>query len=331
MNPSSSSPHLLTFNCHEAWVAQLDALGVPFDIIDGLPGRYTRRWDERMRPVPKHGRLISRREAAPRYDAIIGHNLTDLLDAKDVAGPRLLVLHVSLAHRLAQAGPSAPSADDLREHVVRYMNLVGGHVVAVTPQKKASWGLGCPVDVVISFADADGYSPWTGEFAAGLRVANQITARREYLWWDLHRAAFDGLPVTLVGHNPDLGAAAAASWDDLKGHFARHRFFIHTAAPALEDGFNMAVMEAMAAGLPVIGNAHPTSPVVHGVSGLLSDDPAELRTHAQALLADRTYAASLGRAARAEARRRFSRDRFVRELRAALDVAARNWRSGRNG
>ncbi|MEM1200211.1 MAG: hypothetical protein AAGI06_12970, partial [Pseudomonadota bacterium] len=48
---------------------------------------------------------------APAYDVVIGHSLTDLLEVKEVTGARLLVLHVSLAHRVAQAKLLAAGKD----------------------------------------------------------------------------------------------------------------------------------------------------------------------------------------------------------------------------
>ena len=39
-------------------------------------------------------------------------------------------------------------------------------------------------------------------------------------------------------------------------------------------GFNLAMLEAMAAELPVIGNRHPSSPIRHGHDGFLADEPA---------------------------------------------------------
>ena len=60
----------------------------------------------------------------------------------------------------------------------------------------------------------------------------------------------------------------------------------------------MATLEAMAAGLPVLGNPHPTSPIEHGVSGFLSDDPAELHASAERLLQDRELAVHMGKEAR---------------------------------
>ena len=46
------------------------------------------------------------------------------------------------------------------------------------------------------------------------------------------------------------GVEAAKNWDNLKETLQSHRFYIHTADPRYEDGFNMATLEAMAAGIP---------------------------------------------------------------------------------
>ncbi|MEM9696549.1 MAG: glycosyltransferase, partial [Myxococcota bacterium] len=129
-----------------------------------------------------------------------------------------------------------------------------------------------------------------------------------------------------VGHNPDMpGVEPAAGWDDLKTKLAAHRFLVHTADPELEDGFNMAVMEALAAGLAVVGNAHPTSPLVHGESALLSNDPWELRRLARRLLEDRALAAQLGAAGQKLVRERFSRLRWVDGMNRALEKATARW------
>lgn len=327
--PERQQGRLLTFNCHEPWVHQLGALGRPIDIIDGLPGRYTDRWDERMRPIPAGARLVSLAEVRAAhqghasYDCIIGHNLSDLL-AVAIAAPRLLVLHVTLEHRVQQAGLAAPPAE-LRQSIDRYLALAGGCAIAVTEMKKRSWGL-ADCEVVESAADPDDYLPYRGDLAMGLRVANQISSRRAYFAWDLHEAAFAELPVRILGHNPDMpGVAPARDWDDLKQQLARHRFFIHTADPALEDGFNMALMEALAAGVPVIGNRHPTSPIEHGVSGLLADDPLELASCARRLLLNRELALRMSEEARRLGQRRFSRPRFARGIEDAIDRARRRW------
>jgi hypothetical protein len=322
---------LLVFDCHEAWVYQLRALACPLDVIVGLRGRHTGGWDQHMRPVPPRARLL-RLENVPRdgrpYGCIIAHNLTDLLEAKNIPGPRLLVLHETL-DSTALAHTLAVSAPEFRATVSQFVRLTGTHVVAVSELKGRSWGF--PADIVHSAAEPGHYLPWQGDFAGGLRVANHIERRPRTLLWEFHQRAFAGLPVTLVGHNPGVSGAAgpARDWDDLKATFRRHRFYIHTAEPSLEDGYNMATMEAMAAGLPVLGNRHPTSPVEHGVSGFLSDDPAELRSYALRLLADRELAARLGRAAREVVAQRFSTARFQSGFSRSIRAARRCWAAHR--
>jgi glycosyltransferase involved in cell wall biosynthesis len=144
--------------------------------------------------------------------------------------------------------------------------------------------------------------------------------------WEFHEQAFGGLPVTLVGHNPEMnGVKAAKNWMDLKDILSHHRFYIHTADPQFEDGYNMATLEAMAAGLPVLGNRHPTSLVVNGVNGFVSDNTAELRNHAIRLLEDRELAARLGVASRETAEKYFPTSRFTRSFRQSLLTARNKW------
>ncbi|MFI5231600.1 MAG: glycosyltransferase, partial [Gemmatimonadales bacterium] len=88
--------------------------------------------------------------------------------------------------------------------------------------------------------------------------------------------------------------------------------------------FNMAMVEAMAAGLPVISNAHPTSPIKHGVDGFVAERPGEARDCARMLLADIDMARTMGAAARRAAIEHFAPDRFRSGIIAALDRAKQN-------
>jgi len=206
----------------------------------------------------------------------------------------------------------------------QYVKLVGGHVVATSMFKGESWGF---TDDIVHFGiDVDDYLPHIGEQASGLRICNFITSRRHILCWDFHEQAFSGIPVTLVGHNPDIpGVEAARNWDHLKKILQCHRFYIHTADARLEAGHNMATAEAMAAGLPVLGNRHPTSPVRHGVNGFLSDDPWELQHYARILLEDGDLAHLMGQQARKTVAERFSLTRFKHSFLRSIEIARRKW------
>lgn len=323
---ASGEQRLLVFNCHEAWVHQLSGMGCALDIIVGLKGRYTATWDERMRPLPVEARLVTLPEALASgidYTCVIAHNITDLLDVRALDRPKIIVLHSTLEGRV-ESERATVDPRQAREVLARFLALTGGHAVAVSELKGRSWGL--ESDVVEFGVDPDAYPPHGGEEARGLRISNLIHQRRSILMLDLHEAAFAGLPMTLVGHNPDIpGVEAASSWSALKESLRSHRFYVHTADPRLEDGYNMATLEAMAAGLPVLGNLHPSSPIENGKSGFLSDDPARLREHALELLSDAPLAARMGAAARRTAIQRFHVRLFRAGFQRSIERAHAQW------
>ncbi|MHC4645710.1 MAG: glycosyltransferase [Planctomycetota bacterium] len=323
-----SRKRLLVFNCHEPWVYQLGVLGYDLDIIIGLKGRYKETWDDRMRPLPANARLITLPEALQSktsYYCIITHNTTDLLDIRNRTEPRLIVLHSTLEGRVEEEKATI-EPQNMKKALHQYLELTSCHAVATSITKGESWGL--TADIVTFGIEADDYLPYSGQKPCGLRICNFIQSRKKILLWDLHEKAFADIPVRLVGHNPAIPSVAAAeSWDDLKRILQCHRFYIHTADPRLEAGYNMATVEAMAAGLPVLGNRHPTSPIKHGVSGFLSDNPNELRKYARMLLEDRGLAVLMGRQARKTAIDCFHMSKFKHSFLRSIEIARRKWQN----
>lgn len=333
---------LLVFNCHEAWVYQLRVLGYNLDIITGLEGRYKENWDEQMRPVPPNSRLVSLSQAHSTetpYYCIIAYSITDLLDVKHLSGPRLIVIHSTLERRVVEE-KSNIAPEKMRAALHQYLQLIGGHAVAVSALKGKSWGItggpqtrkmafGEPPDDIVPFGvDADDYLPYSGEKCSGLRICNFVENRWKIFLWDFYETAFNGIPVQLVGHDPNIPEAKAAqSWEQLKKILQSHRFYIHTADPIYEDGYNMATLEAMAAGLPVLGNRHFNSPVEHGVSGFLSDDAEELGKYARMLLADRNLAVRMGQEARKAVIERFSMDKLKKAFLQSIETARVKYQS----
>jgi hypothetical protein len=317
---------LLVLNCHEAWVHQLGVLDAELDIVVGLPGRYTTDWDRRMRPLPANARLTTlaeARDSGNSYDCVINHNITDLLDTKVFAAPKLLVLHETLEGRMAQQDADF-DARDMRATLNAYLAGVGGHAIAISRMKARSWGV--THVIVQNSVDPEGYLPHSGDVSSGLRVANHITSKRVFLAWDFHQHALDGLPMKLVGHNTDMpGVEAAKDWDALKQDFAAHRFYVHTADPRFEDGFNMAMLEAMAAGLPVLTNRHPTTVVEHGKSGFVCESPEQMRRYACELLANPELAHQMGERAQQLVRTAYSPLRFKVEFTRAITEAKKKW------
>jgi hypothetical protein len=322
---------VLTFNCHEGYVHLLGKLGFDMDVVDGLPGRYTGRWDERMRPVPACARLIALGDVTSRskYDAVIAHNVLDLLDARAVDAPKILVLHVSLSARAVEE-PNGPTPDEMSRQVQQYLSLIGGIAVAVSESKRESWRLSC--DVIRPAVDPDEWNGYHGADSTLLRVANQVNARRARFAWSTHESIVDGLPFRLVGHNPDVsGAEASRGWDHLRDVYRSHRAYVHTAEPTLEDGYNLALLEAMATGMPVVSTAAPGSPVRDGDNGFVGADARALHDGARALLSDRGLAERMGARARETVLDEFSVNAFVSGWRSSIDRARDAFRAARGG
>ncbi len=319
-----SKGRLLVFNCHEAWIYQLTSLDYDLDIVVGLPGRHTLGWDHHVRPLPTGARILTHQEALAsplEYSCLICHNPSDLLDIKYRKEPRILVLHLPVEARLVEEHSklTAQEATDLLHH---YVKITRTHVVAVSSLKGRSWGFS--EDIIPFGIDPDEYLPYQGDLPQGLRISNFTSRRRRFLNWDFHEQAFGDLPVTLIGHNPDLDTLGPSKdWEHLKRLLQCHRFYIHTADPVLEDGYNMATVEAMAAGLPVLGNSHPSSIIEHGINGFVSNDPIELRSYAQRLLQDQALAIRLGEAAQQTVRQRFSLPAFKWSFEKAI-ITAKN-------
>jgi glycosyltransferase involved in cell wall biosynthesis len=107
---------------------------------------------------------------------------------------------------------------------------------------------------------------------------------------------------------------------------------LHRRLPAYRAFFNpirytslgLAVCEAMALGLPVVGLAttEMATAVRNGVNGYVETDPDRLVGHLRRLLADRDEAAELSAGARSVAQQRFSIERFAAQWLDVLTAAS---------
>lgn len=140
------------------------------------------------------------------------------------------------------------------------------------------------------------------------------------------RTEFSDLRLEIAGSGPErpaienevksLGLADCVTFlgwqDDLLPVLTRWDVF---ALPSLEEGFGIAALEAMAAGLPVVATAVGGVPelVQDGVTGWLVPprDSAALADRLRALLLDPRQRRIMGVAGRVRARENFSVDRMV--------------------
>lgn len=306
---------VVTINSHQPYLHLLSALACDFVVVDTGLSAGTCRWDGRVRPLPARFRTVSLAEATVEagqkgFDVALAHNVTDLLALKDLCDHRVLIIHSTLAGRIAYESSQTDPADFARV-VCRYLEHVPAQVVFISKLKAESW-LGLPGTVIVHGIPVEEYGGYTGEHPAVLRVANLQRQRDVLLNHTLQQVVLHGIPTTLYGWNPDVpGAAVAGCWEELKAAYCRFRCFLLTNRAPLEDGYNLALLEAMASGMPAVTTPHPTSPIRHYENGLVGEDADLLREHITRLLHDRDLAIKLGAEACRTVREVFPQDTFL--------------------
>ena len=137
--------------------------------------------------------------------------------------------------------------------------------------------------------------------------------------WDFYEQAFGAVPVHLVGHNPGMESVRPAeNWDDLKRLLSQHRFYIHTADPRYEDGYDIPMLEAMAVGKPVICTpvgAH-REVIRDGINGFVvkTGSAKQLAEKTVTLLTNKDLHEEISQTNASYVRRCFSADRIVTQF-----------------
>jgi hypothetical protein len=172
----------------------------------------------------------------------------------------------------------------------------------------------------------------THELNRGIVVVNGLKQRGRRLGADIVERVREEVPIDIVGMaSEQVGGLGEIPPPELAAFMARYRFFLH---PVRYTSLGLAVCEAMAVGLPIVGLATTQLPTVitNGMSGWISTDVGRLIDRMHELIADAEEAARLGEGARRVARRRFGIDRFVRDwLDLLASVTAEHHRAARTG
>jgi len=315
---------ILTFNWHEPYLCLLARTGYRFDVLEPElgPGSF-RRWDLNMRPLPQNVRLTSPEEARKRleegeYDFAISHNIKDLLWLKDYQLPKIATFHCRLTTEMALS----PKKVDRVKYLESIRPLLGDvKKVFISDSKRADWGL---EGVVIPHGlDVHDYGGYTGEKPVVLRVGNLFKEMDLARGYTVSEQILRGFPHVTLGLNPGIPEARLSrGFDDLLNHYRTCRVYLNTTPEEYEDGYNLSMLEAMAAGMPVVTLPNSTSPILDGVNGFVSGDLVRLRKLLVQLLEDRELAERLGRAAQDTVMEKFGMQKFLRSWHAVLQDAA---------
>lgn len=313
---------ILTFNHHESFLNAMAPLGHEFDIVI-RKGDLSLAWNTANRQPPENFRLIDFPDAKmglknKAYDVVIAHTVKNLLWLFWINR----VLTVFVAHIPLYWDRPARIAKSLGKllTVWLYRATHRFQFLAVSDWKRATWGFQGPVARFFPI-------PFPREFIAKDKargvvpvvVGNGIATRGPELGWDLLAPLTREFPIRILGRNREIpGAVVPETYPEFVKQFSAAHFYIYTIRQPEGDGYNTAMLEAMNLGLPVVTIANPSSPIVHGVNGLVGNSVAELRSHVRQLLLQPEIVERLGTGAQQTVRTMFTEEAFLQAWREVL-------------
>ena len=309
-------PYILTFNWHESYIHLLAKTGYEFDVVEKWKGgRYG--WVKEFRPVPPNCRLISEDEAreglkSGSYDRIIAHNINDLLFVKECLTPKVLIFHNKLSTEIALGGKGVDKNEYLGRLRQLFDTIKNLSLVFISGAKRDDWGL--DGEIILPGIDPSEYNGYAGDVEKVLRVGNLLIERDIMLGYSLQERILSSLPSTVLGLNPNITVSQLPKdWEEFKDFLKNHRVYLNSTLEPYEDGYNLAMLEAMTTGMPVVSIANLSSPIEDGINGFVSADNGYLRNRIEELLKYLSLAETLGQRARETVMDRFPMERFIRD------------------
>ena len=324
-----SVPRVLTFNFHEPYLCLLAHTGFDFVIGQYAEGPMAREWQTRYRPRPAN--MVPMDEAQWReelsqgkFDVVIAqnennaHNISELVARSRT--PALLVLHNRRSFLEAGLYRLAPERVPVYGEMLSRLHALMTFVY-ISDTKKQDYGM--DGIVIPPGVDMSLFGGYRGDSASVLRVGNQMRARNLMFDVDFQERVCDGFLSRVMGDDPLIrGATPSQSFDELLEAYRSNRCYLHVTREEYEDGYNLAMLEAMACGMPVVSLANPTSPITDGVDGYTSYEVEELREHIGALMENAELAKSIGARGRETVARTFPLSEFVARWKETILSAA---------
>lgn len=314
--------NVLTYPTHERWQSGLSGANAMFYMVQSPQ---VKSWSRQYAALPPNHILLNPSRGDHQlppdvdFDLVLSQNKFGQYQIAAGLAKQLHLPLISLEHTLPvkEWGPD-------RLEACRQMR--GDLNVFISEFSVGHWGFDIKdpsVRVIHHGVDTDTFSPndmVCDRKPTLLSVVNDWVNRDYFCGFRLWQAVTKDLPVVVVGDTPGL-SLPAKSVPDLVMKYRSSRVFLNTS---LVSPIPTALLEAMSSGAACVSTATAMIPEViqHGVNGLMSNDPAELRRFCQLLLKDEALAARLGAAARRTIVEKFSMGVFVKKWdEILLDVA----------
>ena len=322
-NPSFMKLKILTFNWHEPYLCLLSRMNHEFLVVEPeiAPDHY-RKWDKNMRTVPDNVCLISMEQALENLeqgeiDCIIAHNVKDLIEVRDYSLPKIMVFHNCLTTEIKLGNDKVNRKDYLKKITPLFEGVTK---IFISELKRTDWDM--KGEIILPGLDVSEYGGYTGSEKVVLRVGNLLKERDLMMGYSFSEKVLKTHPLLTLGMNPGISESRISDgFSDLLNQFQSNRVYINTTVDGFEDGYNLAMLEAMATGMPVVTSENKTSPICDGINGFSSNDPDHLNRCIGNLMQDPVLAKEMGENARKTVVEKFPINKFIQSWSRGVELA----------
>jgi len=327
-HPKKDEPlNILTATTHERYEYNLCKTGHNFYALN-IPGQKT--WDTDYAPIPENYYIINNIPSYLDFDLILSHT----------SDKRLMVLHNVVAQNNEQTLNKISIPIIRHTHILPDIRMPEETQVAgfnsikvdldsfISKYNAKAWIRSKrSAEIIEHGVDTDFWRPVSkNRINACLSVVNDWPNRDWCCGFNLWRDTTRGLPTQVYGKSPGF-SEPANSIEHLRQVYSEHSIFYNTS---LHSPVPTVLMEAMACGCAIVSTANCMIPeiVEHNYNGLLSNDPKELRTFLEELLANPEKARELGDNARKTILEKFNLNRFTEGWNRLFFQAIENKKNG---
>lgn len=296
--------NILTFPTHERYQEGLAKTGHNFFLYQA---EGVKEWNTMYAPLPANHILLAKDMIPPLdfdFDIILSQNKSGQFPIADYYSKKYHCPIITLEHTLPP-----PEWNEAMKEKVKSMK---GHVnVFISEYSTKQWGEQ-PFSSVVIHHGIDTNLFCVKDISRKdvlLSVVNDWPNRDWCCGFNLWKKVTKDLPVDVSGHSPGF-STAAKDINELVSLYQQSSIFVNTS---LISPVPTSLLEAMSCGCAIVTTATCMIPeiITHGVNGLISNNPEELRSYCEKLLSTPALARKLGKAARKTVLERFPMSKFV--------------------
>ncbi len=305
---------ILIFSWNETYIHYLSKTGYHFDVVEVEKNGHA-KWIEELRPVPPNCGLINENDAhaglkAEIYDRVICLNINDLVFVSKYRVPKAHLFQ----NKFSFLTGNLPDHEKNRiKQEINKLIHVSGDLKIFYDSSEVMQDWGYQGKVITPGIDQNEYKDFRGDEEKILRIVLDNPAMSDRY---IRERLLRDMPTTAIAYDPGQSDYfTPASREEYTNMLSNHRVYLHASA---EDGFDFAMIEAMAAGIPVVSMKDPNSLIIDGDNGYISGDVNSLKDRLHTLLCDQNLAESVGMKGRNTVIEKYPVEKFIHEWREAL-------------